>query len=352
MFPESFVQRNLAWSRPGELIFDPFAGRGTTILESLLNNRHAAGCDTNPVAYCVSKAKCSSPSFENALDRLEELRKSFAQTETSIPTSLMESPFFDLCFYPSTLQQILFLRERLQWREDDADCFLMALTLGCLHGESHRSMRYLSNRMPRTISTKPNYSVNWWRRHNCIPPKRDAFAILRGELDFRFATVPPQGRGTIVQGDARRASIMFPELVNSVALVITSPPYFDVTSFVEDQWLRIWLLGGPHHPMDSRGGDDRHASRHKYWEFLTEAWQGIGALLAEQARIVIRIGGSGLALEETSNKLAESLRVGLNRAVHLVEASASLLQRRQTQAFRPNSQGIKQEFDLHFVIAA
>jgi hypothetical protein len=36
-------------------------GRGTTVLESLLNDRKGLGCDTNPVAFCLSKAKADAP---------------------------------------------------------------------------------------------------------------------------------------------------------------------------------------------------------------------------------------------------------------------------------------------------
>jgi DNA modification methylase len=58
MFPESFVQKQLlAYSRPGDKVFDPFCGRGTTILEGLLNDRNAIGSDINPVGACISGAK-------------------------------------------------------------------------------------------------------------------------------------------------------------------------------------------------------------------------------------------------------------------------------------------------------
>jgi DNA modification methylase len=53
MFPEDFVARQLfAYTRRGDVVFDPFCGRGTTIFESLLNGRRAAGVDINPVAAC------------------------------------------------------------------------------------------------------------------------------------------------------------------------------------------------------------------------------------------------------------------------------------------------------------
>ena len=156
MFPEAFVRRNVqAWSRPGDLICDPFMGRGTTILESLLNGRKAIGCDTNPVAYCVSRAKAVPPDLDDVMARLKALELQFAGFSSHAAEA--SDDFFNLCFHESTLQQVLFLRKRLAWREDNVDCFIAALALGCLHGESHRSAMYLSNRMPRTISTKPAY---------------------------------------------------------------------------------------------------------------------------------------------------------------------------------------------------
>jgi DNA modification methylase len=62
MFPADFVlDQLLAYSRPGDLVFDPFSGRGTTVLESLLNNRRVIALDINPVAACVSGAKADVP---------------------------------------------------------------------------------------------------------------------------------------------------------------------------------------------------------------------------------------------------------------------------------------------------
>ena len=76
--------------------------------------------------------------------------------------------------------------------------------IGALHGESHRSPNYFSNRMPRTISTKPDYSVRWWGQCGCTPPPRNAFDILTRMLEYRFRSRPPEGSATVVQTDARR----------------------------------------------------------------------------------------------------------------------------------------------------
>src|ERR1022692_781072 len=108
MFPEAFVRRNvLAWSKRDDVILDPFSGRGTTVFESLLNGRRGLGCDTNPVAVCLSKAKADPP-------RLAELKERLAELETKCRRFTSKAPevsdeFFTLCFHKETLRQLLFL---------------------------------------------------------------------------------------------------------------------------------------------------------------------------------------------------------------------------------------------------
>src|ERR1043166_3526401 len=84
MFPESFVRKHLVWTKPNDLVFDPFSGRGTTVFESLLHGRHAFGCDVNPVAVCISNAKADPPSHREALYRLEEVRHLRKYDDTSL----------------------------------------------------------------------------------------------------------------------------------------------------------------------------------------------------------------------------------------------------------------------------
>src|SRR6266850_1873965 len=256
MFPESFVRKQLVWAKPGDLIFDPFSGRGTTVFESLLGERDAFGCDVNPVAVCISNAKADPPTHAAVLQRLEDLQG----MRVRVDRTLELDAFFQWCYHPSTLQQLLHFRRNLNWRRNRTDRFLAALILGSLHGESHRSDRYFSNRMPRTISTKPDYSVRWWKKKKLTPPKRDVFHILREMIDYRFASPPPNRRGMVKHVDARRAINAFPDYEGKVSMVITSPPYLDTTDFEEDQWLRLWFLGGPSRPKSRPDTDHRHVS--------------------------------------------------------------------------------------------
>ena len=229
MFPETFVKEHLTESHYHGVVFDPFSGRGTTVFQSLLQSRDGAGCDIHPVAVCISAAKCDPPDFQAAQIRLAELRQECRKPNDGNWSGLL-GEFFALCFHPDTLRQVRYLRDALDWKNRRDDRFIAALCLGALHGESHRSPNYFSNRMPRTISTKPDYSVRWWRRKGCIAPRRDVFEILNRMLVYRFQTHPPVKTG---QG---------------------------LCAAMRDQWLRLWFLGGaPVVWYESR--DDRYVGK-------------------------------------------------------------------------------------------
>jgi hypothetical protein len=351
MFPETFVQKHLIWSKPGELVLDPFSGRGTTVFESLLNHRDAIGGDTNPVAVCVSRAKADPPSLDALLDRLGDLAEAFKKNVAG-RDPLEHDAFFTHCFAPGTLRQLLFLRRQLKWKTCRTDRFISALALGCLHGESHRTPWCFSNRMPRTISTKPVYSVAWWQKNRCTPPDRDVFHILREVAHYRYESPVPERRGRVASVDVRRIASRFPDARGRVSLMITSPPYLDTTNYREDQWLRLWLLGGPPRVDSiSTKSDDRHRGPATYWKFLAAAWAGVAPLLRDGAHLLIRIGGRRIEAASVEQHLRTGLKEGLGTSVRLVDRRASKIHNGQLHAFRPGAAGTQVEHDFHFRVA-
>ena len=341
-------QVHAAVHNSGDIVLDPFSGRGTTVFESLLNGRRGIGCDTNPVAVCVSKAKADPPTLEEVLERLGVLERICGRFRSRAPE--VSDEFFTLCFHEKTLRQLLFLKKKLGWRTARVDCFIAALVLGCLHGESHRTELCFSNRMPRTISTKPAYSVRWWRQQECIPPERDVFSILRTCAEYRYQSPLPSTKGRVVEGDVRRASTLLRSYRDKVKLVITSPPYVDITDYHEDEWLRLWFLGGPAKPITGKGKDDRHRRVESYWQFLREAWQGVTPLLQESAQVVIRIGGTRLGEEQLRIGLLESLN-SAGRKFELAESRQTVIKNGQRRIFQTAPDKVSVEHDFRFKLA-
>lgn len=77
MFPPNlphFFIKN--FSKIGDVVFDPFSGRGTTAFEACRMGRIGVGNDLNPLAVCLSRSKVNIPKKQNIFKRLKELTRS------------------------------------------------------------------------------------------------------------------------------------------------------------------------------------------------------------------------------------------------------------------------------------
>jgi hypothetical protein len=349
MFPETFVQEQVdAYTKPSDLVFDPFSGRGTTLLQSLLMGRRAIASDINPVAYCISGAKGSVPKLSDVLHRLDVLECDFDPTSWQKSAAALPE-FFIHAYCPATLSQVIFLRATLAWRRTTVDRFIAALVLGSLHGEMDKSSSYFSNQMPRTISTKPDYSVRYWREHKLSAPQRDVFDLLRKRADYRLSADTPSMKGSVALTDARQSSAAFPRYKKQVNLIVTSPPYLDVTRYEEDQWLRLWFLGHEPFPTYSKvSSDDRHTAPTKYWAFLNSVWKGLADMLSPKCVMICRIGAKHLSLDALNAGLLNSLSTVFSGVRVLRPAVVSNIRNRQTEYFHPGTAGCLSEIDLAF----
>jgi hypothetical protein len=348
MFPESFAEEWIdRLTKPGDTILDPFSGRGTTALSAILMGRRSIACDVNDVAYCLTKAKTDAPTLMSVVKKLRNLELSFTQKRWMRAASELPE-FFQCCFSPKTLSQLMYLRAKLDWKKNKTDAMIGALVLGALHGESDKSQSYLSNQMPRTISTKPTYSVNFWKKWDLHPPERDAFSLLIGRAKFRYESGQPKGESMVIHRDMRQLVRLADSLPSPIRCAITSPPYFDTTNFEEDQWLRLWFLGGPPLPTRNRlSRDDRHEVLDNYWSFITDMWRSLCCVISAKGHVVIRISGSKTTPDQVRNRLIGTSR-NMPRKLELLSEKVSEIKKRQTNAFRPGTVGCGFEIDCHF----
>src|SRR6476620_3690728 len=74
-FPAALAHAFIArYSRPGDVVLDPFSGRGTTPLQACAEGRIGAGNDLNPLAFLLTAAKVDPPSRPEMATRLATLR--------------------------------------------------------------------------------------------------------------------------------------------------------------------------------------------------------------------------------------------------------------------------------------
>jgi site-specific DNA-methyltransferase (adenine-specific) len=318
-FPAALTHAFIArYSRPGDVVLDPFSGRGTTPLQACAEGRIGVGNDLNPFAHLLTAAKVEPATRAQAATRLAQLRLAWNAgsrgwlalservvadprgIEALVPAAGSEGSPFDsvepvpvevaLAFHARTLGQLLFVRTTLHL-EDRTDRFLAAAVTGILHG---KSASYLSELMPNTFSMAPRYVRDFAARTAFASPDRDVFDGLSKKLDRLFRQAPPSIEGIAMLGDARdvapraQAALQARGRTEQARLVVTSPPYLRVVKYGYYNWLRTWFLGFDARAIDATLDDAHH--REPYLLFLRDVLAGLRPVLADDAVIVLVIG--------------------------------------------------------------
>lgn len=288
MFPLDFPYSKLLKARFGDIVLDPFCGRGTTLYAARMLGLVAHGIDSNPVASAISRAKIVQTTTEAVLQELANI------LESNISFDIPKGRFWELAYHEKTLEQICKVRQALLERCDTSErIVLRAVLLGALHGPLPKNLKnagYLSNQMPRTYSSKPRYSVNYWEKNNYHPCEIPVTEIVKRRVERYLKNAPscPEG-GTVRQGDARDFSSY--KGINNVKWIITSPPYYGLNTYITDQWLRYWFVGGPDWPHYEGNKQIEQGSPEEFALALSKVWDNCAKVCASGAVMYIRFGG-------------------------------------------------------------
>jgi DNA methylase len=302
MFPVSFARKVIAsYTREGDAVLDPFAGRGTSVFCALESGRHALGVEINPLGWIYGQTKIGPAALHKVLDRIDEVghaSKRFERQAELLPE------FFQVCYSCRVRSFLVAARSLLRWRTHSVDRTLMAFLLVYLHGKVEADgPTALSNQMRQTKAMAPDYSVRWWKTNGfALPPKLDPTAFLKQRIVWRYADGAPGWDAEVLRlGDCR---CVLPRhrrtRANTFKLLFTSPPYRGVTSYYYDQWLRFWLLGDTEHP--SRKGvrwKSKFDSRVAYEGLLERAFASSLRLLTPDAVVYVRTDARPQTFEST-----------------------------------------------------
>ncbi len=279
MFPPSIPNYYIKkYSEPGDIVLDPFSGRGTAPLEACSLGRIGLGNDKNPLAFVLTSAKVYVPPINDITTRIRDLLEEYKLNNSGIT---LESDWkIKMLFNDYTLRQLCFLREKLSWGSDSVDTFITAMILGIMHGNADS---YLSIKMPNTFSMAPNYVKNYIEKHNLEQPKRDVFYALIKKLERCYQVVKIHGKA--FNDDARNLTQLKDSSVN---LIITSPPYTRVIRYGDFNWIRLWFLKNKSKEVDKDLFCS--ASLPKYKEFMYKVFKESSRVLADRGYAIFVIG--------------------------------------------------------------
>jgi hypothetical protein len=167
---------------------------------------------------------------------------------------------------------------------------LRAILLGALHGPRSKSApSYLSNQCTRTYAPKPRYAIGYWQRHGLRPQPVDPLSVIERRAVRFFTHGLPTIRSVIRCGDSRDRAT-FARLGRRFRWVITSPPYYGMKTYIPDQWLRGWFLGGPPTVDYSATGQLLHSGQEEFVAELAIVWDRVRGVCVPNATMVIRFG--------------------------------------------------------------
>ena len=315
MFPLTFAFKTVAHYCPvGGAVLDPFAGRGTSIYAAVTQGRTGYGVELHPVGWVYGKAKLMPASKNSVLKRIDEISEISAAVSEAVIDELPE--FFRVCYSRSVLKFLIAARENLRWKNQGKkkaslpDVTLAAITLVHLHGKLGSA---LSNQLRQGKAMDPNYSVRWWQKKNMLPPEIDPSAFLKKRVEYRYTKgIPSMEKGHIEFGDStsvlmRLAGKRKAAKKKPFDLVLTSPPYSDITNYFYDQWIRIWFLGGQEvYSSSGKKWERKFASKTDYRELLTKVFQGCAANTHRNSVIYVRTDAREYTRDTTIDILRES----------------------------------------------
>lgn len=343
MFPLEFPLRILkSRAQPGDRVLDPFCGRGTTNFAARLTGLRSLGVDSSPVAAAITASKLAVTCADDVVD---EARRILARGRAR---RIPEGEFWRWGFDPAVLERVCRLREALRLDcESPARIALRGIALGALHGPRQKHVPgYFSNQSPRTYSPKPGYAVRFWKKARLVPPPNDVLAVIERRAK-RFYGASYRSTGTVRLGDSRSPDVFkgHPQRVG-FDWVITSPPYYGLRTYLPDQWLRHWFLGGPDTVDYGSAVQLNHESPQRFASDLRQVWCNAERVCRNRARLVIRFGGIADRQVEPLALLRGSLQDTGWTISHVRPAGSASAGKRQADAFlRTRSRAIA-EYDV------
>jgi len=229
-------------TRTGEIVYDPFSGRGTTVIEAGLLGRAAIANDASPLSRIMTEPRFSPPDIDSVRKRLDTIPREGG--DAGIDLSMFYSG--------ETEQEIVALKEyikqkRQSRRDDRIDRWIAMVATNRLTGHSPGFFSVYTLPPNQAVSQASQSRIN--KKRGQVPDYRDTHRIIlmKTKSLLRSLSLPERknlnrarNNVRLLTGDARST----PEIPDgSVTLTVTSPPFLDIVQYRDDNWLRCWFNG-------------------------------------------------------------------------------------------------------------
>jgi len=158
----------------------------------------------------------------------------------------------------------------------------------------------------------------------------DLLDVVRHRVQRVLSENLPLGRGEVKLGDSRELLLGR----RKYNWIITSPPYYGMRTYVPDQWMRYWFLGGdPSVRYSQQIGELAHLSPAVFASQLRHVWSRAARVALPTARLICRFGGIRDRSADPLLIIKESLRGSGWRLTTIRDAGNADAGKRQAAQF-------------------
>ena len=225
----------------GDIVYDPFSGRGTTVLEAGLLGRKVIANDVNPLSAILSKPRFFPPELQELMKRMDSIPMN-EKAEADIDLSMF--------YHPKKEGEIVSLKEYLNERyengtEDYIDRWIRMVATNRLTGHSKGFFSVYTLPPNQAVSADSQRKINSKMQQK--PEQRDTRVIMYKKSRTLLSGVTQDDRKKLERSgetarfltvDARETKTI---TSNTIQLTVTSPPFLDIVDYVQDNWLRCWF---------------------------------------------------------------------------------------------------------------
>ena len=227
---------NIFGVRPGDHVFDPFCGSGTTLIECGHVGARASGIDRNPLAIFIANAKLQALATrsDELISVLERLSRSLLRNQnwSKKPNKDERSDYLRSWFDGDTLSRIEIIKEKVASLAGELAPIFLCIASNLLRDYSQQDPNDL--RIRRRTSPLPSQAFHIAFLDAC----QTAFGKL---AEAQRVLGPNLPRGEARLGDSSVKTNIAP--LHPFDAALTSPPYAMALPYIDTQRLSLIWLG-------------------------------------------------------------------------------------------------------------
>lgn len=238
--PRFFIEK---LTKEYDYVYDPFSGRGTTVIEGALLNRQIIGNDINPLAKILSEGRLHIPNLSHLKEYLNDINIDY-----SLKADIDLSMFYD----SKTESEIVSIRKYILEKEknnnlNELDKWIRVVATSRLTGHSKGFFSVYTLPPNQAISPKKQIKIN--QKLHQMPDYRNvkelifkkSVSLTRDITESQIKILNKISKTAVFLNKDARNTKEIPD--NFISLTVTSPPFLDVVQYSKDNWLRWWFNG-------------------------------------------------------------------------------------------------------------